>query len=199
MSLGPINLTQINACWFQTQKLVRLSGTRRNANPLGNGYKLRQGLDLHLLHHIVAVGFDGAFGAANRPSDLLVRFAANDQARRLPARVASIGRLRARTLSSLSFRSRNVLWCAKACSIARKRSSDATGLVRKSSAPALIARTVVGMSGFPVMNMIGSVEPSSASRFCSPGPSRPGICTSRRMQLGMLSAGKLTNKCRAEG
>ena len=55
--------------------------------------------------------------------------------------------IRARTLSSLSFRSRNVRWCAKAFSIARKRSSDATGLVRKSSAPALIARTVVGNVG----------------------------------------------------
>ena len=39
----------------------------------------------------------------------------------------------------------------------------------------------------------------SARRFCSAGPSKPGIRTSRRMQLGMLSVGKLTSKCRAEG
>ena len=42
-----------------------------------------------------------------------------------------------------------------------------------------------------------SVEPSSARRFCSPGRSKPGIFA--RMQVGMLSVGKLTNKCRAVG
>jgi hypothetical protein len=46
---------------------------------------------------------------------------------------------RARASSSLSCRLRNVWWCAKAFSIARRRSPHATGLVRKSSAPALMA------------------------------------------------------------
>ena len=45
-------------------------------------------------------------------------------------------------------------------------------------------------------NMIGSVEPSSAQSLLQlrTTPS-PGIRTSRRMQLGTLSIGKLTNKC----
>src|SRR6476660_170043 len=47
--------------------------------------------------------------------------------------------------------------------------------------------------------MIGSVEPSSANRFCSAGPSKSGNRTSRMMQLGTLSFGRLTKKCKAEG
>ena len=42
------------------------------------------GLDLHLLHYIVTVGFDGPFGTAYRSSDLLVGFAANDKLKDFP-------------------------------------------------------------------------------------------------------------------
>ncbi len=55
-----------------------LSGSRHNADPLGKGHKLRQGFDLHLLHHVVAMGLHGTCGTAYRPSDLLVVVAAND-------------------------------------------------------------------------------------------------------------------------
>ena len=56
-----------------------MSGIRRDADPLGNGYKLRQGLDLHLLHYPVPMGLYGSFGAAQRPSDLFVDIPANDK------------------------------------------------------------------------------------------------------------------------
>ena len=55
-----------------------------DADPLGKGHKLRQGFDLHLLHHIVAMGFHGSFGTAYRPSDLLVVIAANDKLENFP-------------------------------------------------------------------------------------------------------------------
>jgi hypothetical protein len=140
----------------------------------------------------VTVGFDGPFGTAYRPRDLLAVIAANHMLENFPLAWRRSAK-RARTLSSLSLRSRNVRWCVKACPIAQKRSSDVTGLVRKSSAPAFIALTVVGMSGLPAMNMIGSVEPSSFSLFCSPGPSKPGISTSSRMHaLALIRHRSLT-------
>jgi hypothetical protein len=43
----------------------RQSGTRhKNADPLGQRHKFRDRLDLHLLHHLVAMGLDGALGRA---------------------------------------------------------------------------------------------------------------------------------------
>jgi hypothetical protein len=44
--------------------LSRLSGSRQNADPLGEGYKFRQGPNLHFLHHPFAMRLDGAFGTA---------------------------------------------------------------------------------------------------------------------------------------
>src|SRR4029077_19932225 len=59
-----------------------LSGSRhKNPSPLGKGYKFRQGLDLHFLHHPVAMGLDGAL---SRARDLLVLFAADDKFKNLP-------------------------------------------------------------------------------------------------------------------
>jgi len=43
--------------------LGRLSGSRRNADPLGKGHKFRQGPYLHFLHHPVA-GVSRRAGAA---------------------------------------------------------------------------------------------------------------------------------------
>jgi hypothetical protein len=44
--------------------LVRLSGSRRNTDPLGKGHEFRQGPNLHFLHHPVAMDLDGTFGTA---------------------------------------------------------------------------------------------------------------------------------------
>jgi hypothetical protein len=61
-------------------RLGSLPGSRRkNADPLGEGHKFRQGLDLHFLHHPVAMGLNGTFGPAQRAGDLLVGVAANDK------------------------------------------------------------------------------------------------------------------------
>jgi hypothetical protein len=54
-------------------------GSRQNADALGEGYKFRQGLDLHFLHHPVAMGLDGAFGPADCVGNLLVGVATNDK------------------------------------------------------------------------------------------------------------------------
>jgi hypothetical protein len=36
----------------------------KNADPLGQRHKFHQGLDLHFLHHTVAMCLDGTLGAA---------------------------------------------------------------------------------------------------------------------------------------
>jgi hypothetical protein len=38
-----------------------MSVARHDTNPLGEGHKFRQGLDLHFLHHPVAMGLDRPF------------------------------------------------------------------------------------------------------------------------------------------
>jgi hypothetical protein len=38
--------------------------TSQNANPLGQRHQFRQSLDLHFLHHPVAMSFDCTFGTA---------------------------------------------------------------------------------------------------------------------------------------
>jgi hypothetical protein len=73
-------------------KLLRNSSSRRsvtgrtaqNADPLGEGGKFGQGLNLHFLDHPLAVGFDCAFGRAQRARDLFVGLAANDKLEDLP-------------------------------------------------------------------------------------------------------------------
>ena len=51
---------------------------------------------------------------------------------------------------------------ANARSIAESRSFESTGLVRKSTAPAFIARTDIGMSPCPVRKTIGNAFPVPA-------------------------------------
>jgi hypothetical protein len=58
----------------------RLSGSPlKDADPLCKRYEFRQGLDLHFLHHQLAMGFDRALGPTYRTSDLFVGLASNDK------------------------------------------------------------------------------------------------------------------------
>jgi hypothetical protein len=41
-----------------------MSVVRDNADPFGKGDKFRQGLDLHFLHHPMAMGLDRPLGPA---------------------------------------------------------------------------------------------------------------------------------------
>ena len=117
----------------------------KNAGPLGKRHKFRQGPNLHFLHDPVAMGLDGTLGATQRASDLFVDVAANDKLENFPLAWRQSPDTGAHAVQ-FALQSRSVWWRAKASSIARKRSSDATGLVRKSLAPALMAWTVAGMS-----------------------------------------------------
>ena len=58
------------------------------------------------------------------------------------------------------------------------------GLVRNSTAPAFMARTLIGMSPWPVMKMMGISMPASTIRFCRSSPLRPGSRTSSTRQPG---------------
>ena len=73
---------------------------------------------------------------------------------------------------------------AMACSTAPSSTSVATGLVRKSCAPAFMARTLDGMSPCPERNTTGSACRISASRCWSCNPLSPGMRRSSRMQPG---------------
>src|SRR5260370_1382017 len=79
--------------------------------------------------------------------------------------------------------------------IAFSRSSSANGFVRNSSAPALIARTDVGMSPWPVRKMIGIWISALASSRCRSSPFNPGRCTSRTRQLATSARGLARNSC----
>src|SRR6185295_11646421 len=73
---------------------------------------------------------------------------------------------------------------AKADSTADSRTFFATGLVRKSTAPVFIARTLIGISPWPERNTIGTVSPDLANASCRSSPLRPGIRTSSITQPG---------------
>src|SRR5689334_1219631 len=55
-----------------------------HAEPLRVRDKFGKGVHLHLLHHLVAMRFDGALGRSQLMGDLLVDLAANDQTEHLP-------------------------------------------------------------------------------------------------------------------
>ena len=64
--------------------LSRLSGNRRNADPLGQRHQFRHGSDLHFLHHPLTVRLDRALCAAQGIPSLLVGLAANNKLEDLP-------------------------------------------------------------------------------------------------------------------
>src|SRR5262245_1216555 len=66
------------------------------------------------------------------------------------------------------------------------------GLVRNSTAPAFIARTVIGTSPYPVMKMIG-ISDRSASCCCRSRPLSPGSVTSSTRQHGTAARGRARN------
>src|SRR6266852_2798868 len=77
------------------------------------------------------------------------------------------------------------------------RASSLKGSVRKTTAPAFIAWTVIGTSPCPVMKMIGMPRRSAAMRFWSSRPLSPGSRISSTRQLG-TRAGELPRKSCAE-
>ena len=84
---------------------------------------------------------------------------------------------------------------ATASEIAAKSIASSMGLVKNSTAPAFIALTVVGMSPFPVMKMMGTCTRSVASRSCSSRPFRSGSPTSSTRQLGARIRGQSKKAC----
>src|SRR5258705_5673162 len=67
--------------------LSRLPSTRQisqNPGTLGKRHQLREGLDLHLLHHPVAMRLDRALGRTQYDGNLLVGLAANNELEDLP-------------------------------------------------------------------------------------------------------------------
>src|ERR1700731_2573191 len=89
---------------------------------------------------------------------------------------------------------RNATWLDSiACWIAPNNTSSPYGLIKNSTAPAFIARTVMDTSGWPVINMIGISVRTGAMRFCSSRPSRSGSEMSSTRQLGTKTRGRERN------
>lgn len=82
---------------------------------------------------------------------------------------------------------------ARARSIVFSNLSRVTGFVRKSSAPAFIVWTVVGMSPWALMNTMGRLQPRSERRSCNCNPFKPSICKSSNKQAGPLLNGQARN------
>ena len=83
---------------------------------------------------------------------------------------------------------RDARLCARADSIARIKSASLNGFVRKSTAPALIARTDDGMSPCAVTNTIG-VSFVGVIRRCSSRPLISGSSMSSTRQAGRSGFG----------
>src|SRR5204863_78909 len=77
---------------------------------------------------------------------------------------------------------------ASAWRTAWNRASTSKGFVRKSTAPAFMARTAIGMSPWPVMKMTGRGRPRAASASWRSKPLCSGIRTSSTRQLGPSGA-----------
>ncbi len=125
-----------------------------NAEFFGHADKIDQGPNLQFLHHSFAVDLDSLFDNAQISSDLLVKAASNDMHKHLALRgvrveifvlIDSNSRKSLREMASLT----------SARDSASNRSLSSTGFVKKSIAPALMARTLVGMSPLPVRKTIG--------------------------------------------
>ena len=127
------------------QLVCPLPDKSSDSGPLGKGNQFRERLDLHLLHHPVAMGLDRALSRTQYVGDLLVGLAANDEFEDFSFARRQLRNMSAHDVELVSLATR-CLMVAKARSIAPRSSSDDTGLVRKSSAPALMARTVVWTS-----------------------------------------------------
>src|SRR5712664_793727 len=80
-----------------------------------------------------------------------------------------------------------------ACRMALNNASSSIGFVRNSTAPAFIAWTVIGISPWPVMKIIGMSIRSGAISFCSSRPLSSGRETSSTRQHGASGRGRVRN------
>ena len=139
-----------------------------------------------LLHHRMPMRLDGALGGAEIACDLLVHLAAHDQYEHLAfaRREAMQKRARHLELSPVAPPPLLRMLRKRALHGAEQIVLRGTGFDNTSSAPALIARTLIGMSPCPVRNTIGRMLSIATSRLCRSRPSKPGNCRSSRMQPG---------------
>ena len=153
------------------------------SQPLGQPAELGRRAGAELGHDLRALQLDGALGDAQIVGDLLVEPAGDDavedfalargeqgEARPQPVRLVAGRALRASRSSARGSRRAGV--------------SRSTGLVRKSTAPAFIARTLEATSACPVRKTTGSATPWRRSASCRSRPEGPGIRTSSSRQPG---------------
>jgi hypothetical protein len=124
---------------------------------------------------------DGSLRYAQVVGDLLVRLTPHQNiedlpfARRKLAKSDRIVAIRSSCACVASYR-------ARARSIVFSNLSRVTGFVTKSSAPAFIVWTVVGMSPWALMNTMGRLQPRSERRSCNCNPFKQSICKSSNKQ-----------------
>ncbi len=133
------------------------SGRGAVAQALGETAELRRGADAQLGEHLGAVGLDRAFGDPQLAGDLLVEPAGDDELEDLA--LARGERREAGCAAGAPPRARRAARrrAPRARRSASKSVSRSTGLVRKSTAPVFIARTLEETSAWPVRKITGSV------------------------------------------
>ena len=132
----------VRLTWIRNRVKVRAN----QAKLLGNRNQFDERVYLELLHEVVAMPFDRALRRVKFAGNLLVELPANDQRKDF-----SLGRREgsdARTHDIESLVHGAILFLSRtiARSTACSNTSVATGLIRKSWAPAFTAKTLVGTS-----------------------------------------------------
>jgi DNA-binding CsgD family transcriptional regulator len=155
----------------------------RGRELLGSPHQLRDGCHVHLFHDARAVRLHRSLGGLQRVADLLVEATGHDARHdlALARRERRVAALSSISCSSSSLRSTS---CSSARAMASSRTAVGTGLVRKSSAPFRIARTVLGMSPWALRKMTGCAWPRRASSSCRSSPLVPGMRKSTMRHAG---------------
>ena len=164
-----------------------------DAGASGHADQVGQRGRLHLFHDARAMDLDGLQRRAQARGDLLVGQALAPPGAGLPARGASACARAPRWSAVSEWSASDERLCAIAASTETRRSASSNGLVRKSIAPAFIARTAAGIWPWPLMKTIGRSRALAARASCTSSPLRPGILRSRTRQPGPSCAGRARN------
>ena len=138
-------------------------GIRRDFELPGHPNQIGDGPRTHFAHDAAAVRFDGQVSGAEFAGDLLVQQAGNDQRQDLTL-ARSQGLEAGFAVPAISDRCLRVWPSRTRASVTASNSGSwRNGFVRNSTAPAFMARTLIGISPCPVRNTMGISTPDFRS------------------------------------
>src|SRR5262245_34626846 len=137
---------------------------------------------------MAAMNLDGDLAQSKLTGDLLVHQAGSDEAHHLSFALGQPLEACSQVRDSMLILPTLAVALEPAAATASSMSWSRNGLVRKSTAPAFMACTDIGISPCPVMNTIGRLAPVRASWAWNSSPLTPGRRISSTRQPG-ASAG----------